>query len=374
MRQLSQLTTRIFHGAAVFYLLWVGPVQAASDPDLSKLENIKLTQLQYIGSHNSYKKALDNRLMTWLKMFDPDVAESLDYAHSPIETQLDLGLRLFEIDLFYDPEGDRYHEPLGQQWPFAESSRTMPFTDGVQDSAFKVMHIQDIDFQTHCPTLKDCLRIFSTFSEANPNHLPIILTLNLKSDIIDLPGFTEPKPFGGEAFLTLATEFVEALGHTRIFTPAELQGNLPTLSKAVETLGWPDVNLLRGKYILVFDEPEAKLMPYRALEQSAGAPLFFGTPKLGHPLAAFLVLNDPIQQRRKILEAVRRGYLVRTRADAGTIEARRNNINRREAAFSSGAQLISTDYYLADPRFEGDYAVQFANQSFSRRATDQPSD
>ena len=244
MRQLSQLTTRIFHGAVVFYLLWAGLVQAASDPDLSKLENIKLTQLQYIGSHNSYKKALDNRLMTWLKMFDPDVAESLDYAHSPIETQLDLGLRLFEIDLFYDPEGDRYHEPLGQQWPFAESSRTMPFTDGVQDSAFKVMHVQDIDFQTHCPTLKDCLRIFSTFSEANPNHLPIILTLNLKSDIIDLPGFTEPKPFGGEAFLTLATEFVEALGHTRIFTPAELQGNLPTLSKAVETLGWPDVNLM----------------------------------------------------------------------------------------------------------------------------------
>ena len=89
MRQLSQLTTRIFHGAVVFYLLWAGLVQAASDPDLSKLENIKLTQLQYIGSHNSYKKALDNRLMTWLKMFDPDVAESLDYAHSPIETQLD---------------------------------------------------------------------------------------------------------------------------------------------------------------------------------------------------------------------------------------------------------------------------------------------
>lgn len=374
MRQLSQLTTRIFHGAAVFYLLWVGPAQAASDPDLSKLENTKLTQLQYIGSHNSYKKALDNRLMAWLKMFDPDVAESLDYAHSPIETQLDLGLRLFEIDLFYDPEGDRYHKPLGQQWPFAESNRTMPFTNGDQDSAFRVMHVQDIDFQTHCPTLKDCLRIFSTFSEANPNHLPIILTLNLKSDIIDLPGFTKPKPFGGEAFLTLATEFVEALGHTRIFTPAKLQGNLPTLSEAVETLGWPDVNQLRGKYILVFDEPEAKLVPYRALEQSAGAPLFFGTPNLGHPRAAFLVLNDPIQQRRKILEAVRRGYLVRTRADADTIEARRNSTNRREAAFSSGAQLISTDYYLADPRFDGDYAVQFANQSFSRKATDQPSD
>ena len=39
MRQLSQLTTRIFHGAADFYLLWVGPAQAASDPDLSELEN-----------------------------------------------------------------------------------------------------------------------------------------------------------------------------------------------------------------------------------------------------------------------------------------------------------------------------------------------
>ncbi len=374
MRQFSKLMTCIFRGALAFYLFWFGPVQATSDSDLSKLENIKLTQLQYIGSHNSYKKALDDRLMTWLKIFDSAVAESLDYAHSPIETQLDLGLRLFEIDLFYDPEGDRYHTPLGNQWPFAESSRPMHFTDNGHDSAFKVMHVQDIDFQTHCPTLKDCLRIFSTFSEENPDHLPIILTLNLKSDIIDLPGFTEPKPFDGEAFLALATEFVEALGQARIFTPAELQGSLPTLSKAVETHGWPDVNRMRGKYILVFDESEVKLAPYRALKKSAGAPLFFGTPKLGHPEAAFLVLNDPIKQRSKILEAVRRGYLVRTRADADTVEARRNNTARRKAAFNSGAQLISTDYYLADPRFDGDYAVQFANQSFSRRANDQRSD
>ena len=45
------------------------------------------------------------------------------------------------------------------------------------------------------------------------------------------------------------------------------------------------------------------------------------------------------------------GYLVRTRSDANTTEARENDYSRFEAALESGAQIISTDYYLPDTLF-----------------------
>jgi hypothetical protein len=47
---------------------------------------------------------------------------------------------------------------------------------------------------------------------------------------------------------------------------------------------------------------------------------------------------------RRIRVAVRRGYVVRTRADADTREARAGDTARRRAAFASGAQWVSTDF------------------------------
>jgi hypothetical protein len=54
---------------------------------------------------------------------------------------------------------------------------------------------------------------------------------------------------------------------------------------------------------------------------------------------------------------VRRGFLVRTRADADTVESRANDTRRRDAALASGAQYVSTDYMQPDMRFGG-YAAR----------------
>ena len=67
--------------------------------------------------------------------------------------------------------------------------------------------------------------------------------------------------------------------------------------------------------------------------------------------------NDPIGQEAEIRELVHDGFLVRTRADAGTVEARENTTRRRDLAIATGAQLISTDYPEPDPRLS-DYSVQ----------------
>ena len=51
-----------------------------------------------------------------------------------------------------------------------------------------------------------------------------------------------------------------------------------------------------------------------------------------------------MQCPERIAALVRDGYIVRTRADADTFEARTNSTERRDRALGSGAQYVSTDY------------------------------
>ena len=70
-----------------------------------------------------------------------------------------------------------------------------------------------------------------------------------------------------------------------------------------------------------------------------------------------MIINDPVADLQRIQALVGAGYLVRTRADADTWEARSNDTQRRDAALASGAQAISTDYYLATNPFGNGYRV-----------------
>jgi hypothetical protein len=75
------------------------------------------------------------------------------------------------------------------------------------------------------------------------------------------------------------------------------------------------------------------------------------------PGAAIMIVNDPLGDGAEITRLVKAGYIVRTRADADTREARRGEVARRDAAFASGAQLVSTDYYRPDSAIATDYRV-----------------
>ena len=76
------------------------------------------------------------------------------------------------------------------------------------------------------------------------------------------------------------------------------------------------------------------------------------------PGAAWFKINDPVRNFALIQRLVRSGFMVRTRADANTFEARRNDTRRRDKALASGAQFISTDFPEARPEISG-YSVRF---------------
>ena len=75
----------------------------------------------------------------------------------------------------------------------------------------------------------------------------------------------------------------------------------------------------------------------------------------GAPDAAFVEQNEGSLEEINAL--VTQGYLVRTRTDESTEQARTNDTTRRDLALSSGAQMLSTDYPLSEPSAWTKYSV-----------------
>lgn len=332
----------------------------AAGPDQALLD-LPMNRLQVIGSHNSYKQALDRGVLEVAKGLGRDLS-SLDYAHPPMIDQLRLGLRNLELDLYNDPEGGRYATPIALRLLPAAGFTPRPYDpDGeMLRPGLKVMHTHDIDFRSHHYTFASALRELARFTETQPDHLPVVVLLNLKSTRAGLAGEVEPLPFDDAALAEVEREILEHVGPSRLIRPDDLRGDAPDLRTALTTRPWPDAKALVGRYLFVLDEGDPLRSRYTALRPGLQGAVLFPTVGPEDPNAGVMVINDPIRDEARIRDMVQRGFLVRTRADAGTREMREGNFSRFEAAVRSGAQVISTDYYLADWRINPDYVIRFA--------------
>ena len=275
-------------------------------------EQLRLNEVQFVGSHNSYKQKMPFYYFWTLRLLDRDSAKALEYWHPPLLKQLELGLRKLELDLFYDPSSGEF--PVG--------------------------HIQVIDMATNCASLRACLREIRQWSDQNPNHIPIWVSFNLKDQAI--PWLPAPELFSPEALTNIDLAIDEIIGDKLIY-PSD-----------VVDQEWPSLAESRGKLLLILDEGGEKRDWY--LKRWQDRPMFVPVDK-DHEAAAIMVINDPVRDFDRIRSLVKQGYLVRTRADSGTQEARENNTVRREKAFQSGAQAISTDYFLSTNPFDSGYSV-----------------
>ncbi|MCA6277433.1 MAG: hypothetical protein IM662_06715, partial [Phenylobacterium sp.] len=132
--------------------------------------------------------------------------------------------------------------------------------------------------------------------------------------------------------------------------------------------GWPSLGAARGKVFFAVDEGPQKVALYSQDRPSLeGRAAFVNTDRFEAPYAAYVTLNDPAKDALRIMEALGRGMVVRTRADADTIEARTGDRGRQAAAFASGAQYISTDYMMPDLRLS-DYVVTLPGGGTGRLA------
>ena len=329
----------------------------------SRIDHVRINQAQVIGTHNSYHLRTHDSLLKPLAQRAPELARGLDFSHRPLPEQLSrLGIRQIELDCFADPKGGLYAEPRGPKLAAALGLPPVPNHDPehrLREPGFKVMHAQDIDYFSTVFTLVEGLQQVRAWSEQHPRHFPIFIYLELKEDQF-YAALTRPLPFGEPEFQALEAEILSVFPRNQILTPDDVRGKESTLPEALRKHGWPTLKAARGRVIFgLINESPVRDLYLKGHSALAGRLIFVGVPPT-HPAAAWMRVDDPVENFGRIQELVKAGFVVRTRADAGGVEARANDTRRLDRALASGAQFISTDYPEANTAFSP-YAVHLAD-------------
>ena len=276
---------------------------------------LRMNQLQAKGTHNSsHVEPPGTGIVPW------------QYTHLPLDRQLsEQGVRAVELDIHYEPTTKH----------------------------FEVFHIPTLDQETTCRLFIDCLIALQNFSKQNPAHHPIYIQIEPKT----------PFPTDGvEAYLeNFESEILSVFPRQQIVTPDDVRGDAPTLREAVTGNGWPTLGASRGKVLFFLNETGDFRNAYTRLGQNLDGRVMFVESDPTDPFAAVLIINDP---GPSIEPAIRDGFIVRTRADSDSVEPRAGDTSRRDAAISSGAQIVSTDFPVQVAGV--DYVVAIPNGTPSR--------
>lgn len=323
-------------------------------PDCTRavVDALPMNRMQVIGTHNSYKQPIAPPEFARLALAARATALTLDYSHPPLDAQLDAGARNLELDLLYDPEGGRYADPLGRRLAKLTGAALPPWDpEPMKAPGLKVMHVQDIDYRSSCALFTACLKTIAAWSAAHPDHLPILILINLKEDSFNFPGATRALLFDAAGMDAIDAEIRSVFGEDRLITPDQVQGHHLTLRDAVLAGAWPVLGAARGKVLFALDAPPDQVARYRGARAVLEGRVMFVNIEETSPAAGYITLNDPVGEGARIRVDVAAGFLVRTRADADTAQARSGDTTMRDAALASGAQYVSTDYMTPDARW-----------------------
>lgn len=313
------------------------------------VDALPMNAIQAIGTHNSYKMAIAPNEWAMIHAANAREADAIDYSKPPLATQLDQGARQLEIDLVYDPDVGLYASPLGYR---TAGKAAVPYDfSPLMEPGLKVLHEPSVDYRSVCPLFLSCLGELRAWSVAHPDHVPILVILNLKEGGLSIPGATKAPLFDAKAMDAIDAEIRQMFPEAALVTPDQVQGKYPTLREAVAAGAWPKLGKARGRVMFALDCPPDQVARYREDRKVLEGRVAFVNIDEGSPAAGYITLNEPKEEQARITAAVKAGLIVRTRADADTWEARANDTSRQAAAFASGAQYVSTDYLTPDIRF-----------------------
>ena len=300
-------------------------------PLVSAAEPLRLNHLQIIGTHNSYHLSMGAEYFEKLLPLAPQ-AKGWDYEHAPLDTQLERGVRSFELDLHWT--GD----------------------------AFRVLHVPHYDTRSSCEHFEDCLGLVKAWSDAHPKHVPIIILVELKGELHELDATL--RDFTADSLDQMDAVVRDVFPEERLITPDRVRGDAATLEAAITTSGWPLLDDVRGTVMLVLHETGQLRDWYVEGRPSAEGRAMFPQSVPGAPYSAFIIQNNPFSER--IQPWLEQGYMIRTRADSDTAGTDRDLAPKRDQAFRSGAHVIHTDYPPGEAHAATGYIVQFENAAPAR--------
>lgn len=265
---------------------------------------LRLNHLQAKGTHNSYHLEPE-------EPFD----DSHRYSHAPLDVQLrEQGVRQFELDVHRSARGH-----------------------------FEIFHLPGgIDDLTTCRRFTECLETIKTWSDANPDHLPIMIWLEPKDEDLDWADENYAL-FLGE-YEALEAEILSVWPPARIITPDEVRGSFATLPQALRTQGWPVLGAVRGRVIFAMLDSGAHRDAY--LE---GAPALEGRlmfvhakdPEAAH--AAMFKVNNATSNPDRTLRLLTDGFIITSNIDGAELSLEDNRA-RSQGSLTAGAHFLSSDF------------------------------
>ncbi|KAI0882040.1 uncharacterized protein GGS22DRAFT_191771 [Annulohypoxylon maeteangense] len=300
-----------------------------------------MNQVQVIGTHNSYHRESPLEARAVQSQLLPNVINYY-YSHATLDIQASYqSVRSFELDIFADPDGGRYANPL----VIRNSSTALPPQDIMNKPGVKILHVADADVWPSCYTLIDCLTVVKTWSQAHPDHVPIPFMIEFKTAETGTGGSVPPLPWNNSALLdSLDAEIRSVFPPSKLITADDLRRPDLTLEASVLQHGWPDLDSARGRVLFLMDNAPGPIRDvYTFNRPNLEDRVIFTNSVPGSPDCAFQKLNDPRGEANlaNIQAQVRAGYWVRTRADEPLTTILGNDRTAmRDAAWRSGAQIV----------------------------------
>ncbi|MGI5212154.1 phosphatidylinositol-specific phospholipase C1-like protein [Plantactinospora sp. CA-290183] len=332
---------------------------AASAP---RAGDVRMNELQFMGAHNAYHREMQDAELASAVSMDPTYPSWGFYSHASIPDLLGRqGMRGLELDLLPDPKGGLYRQPLARKLaglgPIDDPAMAAP--------GMKVLHVADLDYNSTCRTLVDCLRQVRQWSREHPDHAPILLQLELKQtdDRLEQAGGAVSPAWDAALLDDIDREIRSVFTENALISPDDLRRPGLTLEQSVLRYGWPTLDRARGKVMFFFDNggPGPIRDMYLAGHPNLAGRAVFTRGNPGDADAAITMVNDPRgTNEATIRDLVKRGYLVRTRSDEPLSTVKTEEFSRLDTALASGAQLVTTDFPTVGmaARYDSDFVAE----------------
>lgn len=286
------------------------PIDDADFLNFELTEDVRLNEIQMLASHNSYKKRGAPLGKLFVGLGDSfEEARALNYGYQDLTTQFSLGIRSMEFDL------------------------------RLRKTTFMLTHVPLVDNSSVAPDFSKALEEMKLYSVNNPNHMPIIILMEIKNDWMILDHALQTMD---QTDLEHLDELIKLKLGNSLFTPSEMIDDGLTLKETIQTSGWPSVESLLGKIIFVL-HPGSFTDTYASIDTTnQSQSMFIGVyhTMLDRDYASFVVHNNPEVEVIKAM--VEDGFMVRTRLDDSLVfdEA------RYQQGIDSGAQILTTDLLI----------------------------
>lgn len=305
-----------------------GDLQAELDAGL------KFNELRYTATHNSYQtESVDVLKQIYGKLseltFGLVPVTMADFVSPTLTDQLNSGIYSFEIDIeVFDRDGD---------------------------ISFTCMHSPCLEMTTSCYDFALGMKEIAMWSDNNPGHLPITVIIEPKAFFIPMENMKALNLYyAKELDKTLRT----TLGD-RLFTPDDMLRGYESFGEMRRADDWCEAEDMLGKVLILLHDC-GTTQGYIDLDPTLRTQAMFPMLRandIDRDCASFLLINKPEGEFDDIQKALENKFVVRTRVDEFT------NISekRREKAFESGAQILSTDYPVKQGLSAEDYVVCFGD-------------